>query len=158
MLSPELESLAKLAPIVQTVAFIVSVIFVWIQIRESNRLTRLANNRTSFQLASPYLLQMFQDRKLAELRLNGAKNYEALDEVDQFRYIELLFWWLILHDDIYYQYQNGLMDDKMYQGWDHELQEFIRENDLGVHWKKIIKPFFRPEFRQMIEEKLVAVE
>ena len=149
-----LQSLANIAVLVQTVAFIVSVCFVWLQIRESNRLARIANNRTSFQLSSPFLLEFIKDRSMTELRLRGAKDYEAMDEVDQFRYVQLLFWWLILHDDVYYQYQNGLMDDKMYQGWDHELQEFIRENHLGVHWEREIKPFFRPDFQDLIVQKL----
>ena len=66
----------------------------------------------------------------------------------------LLFWWLILQDDIYYQYQNGLIDDKMYQGWSHQLSEFIQENHLSVHWDRQIKPYFRPDFQALIEQNL----
>lgn len=154
MLAPTIELLAHIAVIVETVAFIVSVYFIWLQIRESNRLTRKANNRTSFELASPYLMQFVQDRAVAELRLQGARNYDALDEVDQYRYLLLLFWWLILQDDIYYQYQNGLIDTKMYQGWSHQLSQFIHENHLAVHWDSEIKPYFRPDFQALIEQKL----
>ena len=153
----DLQNLSAIANIIQTVAFILSVTFVWVQIRESNRLSRIANNRTSFQLSSPLLMQFIKDREMTELRIRGSRDYEALDEVDKFRYVQFLFWWLILHDDIYYQYQNGLMDDDTYQGWDHELKEFIRENHLGVHWEREMKPFFRADFQKVIEQKLQQV-
>ena len=155
MLPSTLETWADLAVIIQTVAFIVSVYFVWVQIREGNRLRRVANNRSSFQLSSPYLIRLFQDEKLSALYLNGAKNFETLDELEQFRYIQMMGWWLTLHDDVYYQHQNGLFDDNTYQGWDVELGEFVKFQRVDLYWDQL-KRFYRPDFQALIDQKLQA--
>ena len=154
MSSAELQALATIAGIIQTIFFILSVFFIWYQIREHNRLTRAANTQSLVALSSPFLLQLSQDRKLAELWVNGTKNYETMDEVEQFRYLQLLFWWLILHENIYYQYHNGLVDEKIYQGWKRELQEFIRAKRIDLFWNKDMKPFFRTEFQQAVEKMI----
>jgi hypothetical protein len=154
MSSTELQALTNIASLIQGIFFIISVFFIWYQIREHNRLTRAAMTQSLVELSSPFLIQLSQDQKLAELWVNGTKNYETMDEVEQFRYQQLLFWWLILHENIYYQYHNGLVDEKMYQGWKIELQEFLRAKQIGLFWDKDMKRFFRTEFRQAVEKMI----
>src|SRR5687767_10087993 len=119
-----LQVVASIVTIIQGIFFVISVFFIWYQIRERNRLTRAANNQALVELASPFLLQLSQDRYLAELWVNGTKNYDTMDAVDQFRYIQLLAWWLILHENAYFQYRSGLLDKKTYQSWEIQLQDF----------------------------------
>jgi hypothetical protein len=155
MASAELQALTSAATIIQTIFFVISVLFIWYQIREHNRLTRVANTQTLVALAAPFLMQLSQDRDMAELWVNGTKNYDKMDVVDQFRYIQLLAWWLIVHENIFYQYHSGLVDEKMYyQGWQIELQEFVRRVQIGMFWEKELKRFFRVEFQQQIEKMI----
>ncbi len=79
---------------------------------------------------------------MAELWVNGAKNYATMDEVDQFRYIQLLAWWLILQEDVFFQYHSGLLDKKSYQSWEVQLQDFVQRVRLGLFWEKEYKRFF----------------
>jgi len=148
----ELQFLANISIIIQGIFFIISVFFIWYQIREHNRLTRIANTQSLIEIASPFLMQLSQDQKLAELWVNGSKKFDTMDEVDKFRYQQLLFWWLILHENIYYQYHSGLVDERMYQGWQTELQEFIRAKRISLFWDRDMKRFFRAEFQQQVEE------
>ena len=152
MSSSDLQLLANISIIIQSLFFIISVFFIWYQIREHNRLTRTANTQSLVELSSPFLLQLSQDRDLAELWVHGTKNFDTMDEVERFRYQQLLFWWLILHENIYYQYHSGLVDEQMYQGWQTELQAFIRDKRIDLFWDRDMKRFFRAEFQQRIEE------
>ena len=154
MSSAELQDLASMATLIQTLFFIISVFFIGYQIREHNRITRAASTQSLVEFSSPFLLQLSQDRNLAELWVNGTKNYETLDAVDQFRYMQLLFWWLILHENIFYQYHSGLVDQQLYQGWQVELRAFIQEKRLGLFWDKEMKLFFRTEFQQVVENMI----
>jgi len=154
MSSAELQALASIATLIQTVFFIISVFFVGYQIREHNRLTRTANTQSLVALASPFLLQLSQDRNLADLWVNGTKNYATLDAVDRFRYKQLLFWWLNLHENIFYQYHSGLVDQQMYQGWQVELRAFIQDKQLSLFWDQEMKHFFRTRFRQVVESMI----
>lgn len=152
--STDLQALANIVSIVQGVFVIISVFFIWYQIRDRNRLSRAAITQSLVELSSPFLIQLSQDRKLAELWVNGSRNYDTMDEVERFRYQQLLFWWLILHENIYYQHHNGLVDEQLYQGWQIELQEFIRAKQLGLFWDKDMRRFFRTEFRQAVEQTI----
>jgi len=148
----DLQFLTNISIILQGIFFIISVFFIWYQIREHNRLSRIANTQSLIEIASPFLMQLSQDQKLADLWVNGSKRFDAMDEVDRFRYQQMLFWWLILHENIYYQYHSGLVDEQMYQGWQTELQEFIRAKRIGLFWDRDMKRFFRAEFQQQVEE------
>lgn len=153
MTPTSLQTIASIANVIQALFFVISVFFIWYQIREHNRLSRAASTQSLTGLSFPFLLQLSQDRKLAELWLEGAKNYKKLDTVDQFRYKQLLFWWLILHENIFYQYHGGLVDQQIYEGWQVELSAFIREKRLEMLWHEI-KPYFRTEFRLLVDKQV----
>jgi hypothetical protein len=150
----ELQVLVSIVTIIQGIFFVISVFFIWYQIRQQNRLTRAAHTQSLVEMASPFLLQLSQDRKLADLWVNGTRNYETMDEVDRFRYLQLLLWWLIHHENIYYQYHSCLVDEILYQGWQTELQAFIRAKRVQLFWNQDMKRFFRTEFRQDVEKLL----
>ncbi|MGH7711980.1 MAG: hypothetical protein ACREOG_11890 [Gemmatimonadaceae bacterium] len=53
-----------------------------------------------------------------------------------------------------YQHHNRLVDERLYQGWQIELQEFIRAKQIGLFWDTDMKRFFRTEFRQAVERMI----
>lgn len=152
----DLQFWESIANILEAIFLIISVVFIWLQIRERNRLTRIANKHTFFELTSPFMMQLAQDRNLAELWFNGIKGYESMDEVDQFRYHQLLFWLLNFYDDMYYQKQSGLMDDQMSHGWETEMRHFLHDHQVKRFWTTDMKSFFRPDFQQLVEQKLAS--
>jgi hypothetical protein len=156
MSSETLQNIASIVGIVEAIFFIISVFFIWLQIRERNRLTRVANTQALVELTSPYLTLLAQDREAAGLWVNGAKNYDTMDEVDRFRYIQLLAGWLIIHENVFYQHQNGLLDQKIYQSWEVQLQDFIRQRKIGLLWEKEFKAFFQTDFQKQVEGILAA--
>lgn len=151
MSSNELQSLTNITTIIQSIFFIISVFFIAFQIREQNKLTRAANTHALVQVSAPFSLQLSQDRNLAELWLNGTKNYDKLDEVEQFRYTQLLAWWLTHHENAFHQYRKGLLDKAIYKAWEVDLEYFVRRVQLGLFWEKDHKRFFQPEFQQEVE-------
>jgi hypothetical protein len=154
MSSETLQNLASIVGIVEAVFFIISVLFIWIQIRESNRLARSANLQALSDLTSPIFFQLGQDRQTAEIWVKGSTAFATLDEVDQFRYIQLISGWLIIHENMFYQYHNGLLDRSIYQSWEVQLEDFVKRMNLSIHWEKEFKPFFMTEFGDEVERIL----
>jgi hypothetical protein len=74
---------ANIAIIVQGVVIIVSLGFVFYQLRENARLTRAANTQKLVELTSPFALQLMQDRSTAELWVHGAHMWDTMDHVDR---------------------------------------------------------------------------
>src|SRR5258708_36123669 len=96
----DLQTLVSIAPLIQTLVFIISVFFVGYQIRENTRVTRAAKTQSLVELSSPFLLQLSQDRNMADLLVNVTKHYEMLETWDQFRKLQLLRCWLLRHENV----------------------------------------------------------
>src|SRR5260370_607989 len=97
---------ANIAIIVQGVVIIVSLGFVFYQLRENARLTRAANTQKLVELTSPFALQLMQDRSTAELWVRGAHTWDTMDRVDIERYTNLVSGWLIFYANINYHTRN----------------------------------------------------
>src|SRR5207244_3281848 len=103
------------------------------------------NTQTLVQLSSPFHMGLVQDREMARLYVQGAQTFSAMDEVDRYRYRTLLIWWLIFHENAYYQWQMGLLDNHSYKPWAGDLKVFVQQQDLGTHWQGM-KDVFQDEF------------
>jgi hypothetical protein len=141
---------ANIATIVQGVFVIVSIGFVLYQLRESTRLTRAANTEKLVELTSPFHLQLVQDEETARLWVQGAKEFDAMNKVDQQRYHGLLMFWLVFHQNIYHQHKHKLLDDDTFKAWTNDLKSFIQSQDLKQRWPEM-KEFHEPSFVKYID-------
>jgi hypothetical protein len=151
----DLEDWASIAVIAEAVLVAVSVILIYLELRRSNELAKAANMHALVELSSPFNLQLVQNRQMAELWFAGADQFDTMDRIDQKRYRELLTWWLILHENIYYQYDKRLVDRDAYLAWDRDLKSFVRKQNLGRHWNTI-KGAYLPEFATHVDELIQA--
>jgi hypothetical protein len=156
----ELHDLVDVSQVVGGAALFVSVLFLFFELRTNNRLTRAANNQALVGLSSPFHLTLIQDRGMAALAATGAERYHEMDEVDQYRYRSLLSWWLILYENIYYQWRRKLLDTRSFKPWANELRVFIRQQNLGAHWppmKGLFQDQFADYLQGLIEEEVGPV-
>lgn len=150
-----LNKLASIATIVEAVFVVISVYFIWRELHENTNITKAANTKSLVELSSPFNIQLIQDRKMAELWVNGAKKFAEMDEVDKYRYKSLLIWWLILHENIYSQHKNKLLDCGVYTAWQNDLAQFVKTKNLWQHWdemKDVYHPGFAKQVTQLIEK------
>ena len=146
-----LDMLANAATVVEAAFVVISVFFIWREIRQSNKLTKAANVQALTELSSPFNMQLIQDRQMAEFWYKGASQFDKMDEIDQRRYMELLIWWLILHENVYYQYAKGLIDKDFYAGWSYDLEKFVKLQNLGRHWESM-RISYQAEFAEHVSE------
>lgn len=147
-----------IAAIVQTLVVVVSLYFIWRQVKEQTKLAtqqtdlaRVANVQSLVNLSSPYNLQLITDPNMARLWVEGAEKFETYDEVDRFRYRQLLIWWLILHENVFYQRQKNLLDADIYKAWSWDLKFFIEKHRLDHHWTEL-EAAFQSEFCKHVEK------
>jgi hypothetical protein len=130
---------------------VISVVFIWHEIRQGNKLTKAANVQALTELSSPFNMQLIQDRQLAEFWYKGANQFDTMDETNQQRYTGLVTWWLILHENIYYQYTKGLIDEDFYAGWSRDLEIFVKMHNLGRHWESM-RNYYQDAFAKHVNE------
>jgi hypothetical protein len=146
---------ASIAIIVQGALFIVSIAFVWIQLRENTKLVRAANTQTLVELSSPFYFQLAQDRGLTEIWRKGTERLDELDDIDRERYFCLLTWWLMLHENIYHQWKRKLVDEDTYISWTRDLEYFARRQRLGNHWSRLSN-YFEVSFAEHVTSIIVS--
>jgi len=149
-----LSDLASIAIIVQGFLFVVSIGLVWYQLRENTKLVRTANTQKLVELFTPFNLQLAQDRALTELWRQATQRFEELDEIDRERYFNLLTWWLMLHENIYHQWRNKLIDEDTYRSWTRDLEYFARRQQLGNHWAQL-NSYFEASFAEHVTAIIV---
>jgi hypothetical protein len=144
---------ANIALVVAAIAAIASVLLLSRELRENNKLTRAANTQVLVELSSPFYLGIIRDRHMAEICLRGRNDYDGMDDVDRYRYKNLLTWWLIFHENIYYQFRNGLLDRHSYKPWEQDLRSFALQQDLRHHWDTM-RELFQDEFSRHVGQLL----
>ncbi len=116
-----LSDLASIAIIVQGILFVVSIVLVWYQLRENTKLVRAANTQKLVELSVPFNLRLAQD----------------------------LTWWLTLHENIYHQWRNKLIDEETFSSWTRDLEFYVKRQQLGNHWPDL-NSFFESSFAQHV--------
>src|SRR5262245_3998196 len=147
-----------IATIVQSAVVIVSLILIWRQtqlhtkqLNLQTELAKAANTQALVGLSSPFNISLIQDPQLAKLWIEGAEEFESYGNLDKFRYENLLFWWLILHENVYYQKHKGLLDEVIYSAWEYDLRHFIERQNLPPHWNGL-KNLFQREFIEHVDQ------
>jgi len=151
------EEWTALATVAQAIFLPASLLFVWHQLRQQVRLTRAANTQSLVELSSPFNLELIKDRRFAELWVKGASSFKGMDEVDQYRFKSLVIWWLILHENIYYQRQQDLIENSIYAAWSRDLAHFSVVVDLKTHWPNL-KATFQNEFVTHVDSLLMKTD
>lgn len=142
---------ANVATVVEAFVVIVSVVFIWIQLRRQTELTKAANNQALVEIWSPFNLQLIQNEDLMRLWLNGAQNLKEADPLKRRQYQSLLIWYLLFHENIFYQHKKGLLDEVVYKTWKNSLEDFVKEHQLGLQWESL-GDICQVEFRNHIAE------
>jgi hypothetical protein len=148
-----LEKIAAIAAIAESLFVVVSVVLIVVQLQRQTELARAANFQSTFELSSPFNLELIRDRDFARLWLQGP---DAADPVDVFRHESLITWWLLLHENIYFQWKRGLLDNEAYLPWDRDLLDFMERTNLYRTWPKI-RGFYQEGFASHIEGALAGV-
>jgi hypothetical protein len=145
------ELLVDISQIAGSLALVITVIILLRELRENNRLARAANTQALVSISTPFHLAMIQDRSIAELYLMPSKQLAERDEVDRWRHRALVIWWLIFHENVYYQWRQNLLDTRIFEPWARDLKSFVVSQELHVLWPDISK-LFQSEFAAYVAE------
>jgi hypothetical protein len=125
-------------------------ILIW-QVWKQSKLTRAANAQSLVEIASPFHLALVQDATVAELWRSGASKFSEMEPVQQERYMGLLTWWIMLHENIHNQWQEDLIDEAVYKSWQRDLEYFIaRHHVMAERWPKL-REFYETAFADHVD-------
>ena len=87
---------------------------------------------------------------MADRWKHGASKYSEMDPVLQERYVNMLIWWVLLHENIYHQWRQDLIDKEVYNSWQRDLEYFVLKHRIAERWPSL-KEFYHVAFAQHVD-------
>jgi hypothetical protein len=135
----KLDDWADVSQIAQAILVIVSLCFIVYQVRASYKLARASNTQSLTAHAASFNSLLIEHPEVANLWYSYGKNLSIA--VDTYRYREMLCQWLIFHENIYHQWESGLLDKEVYDSWVEDLKKTIECHNLDVIGHDLKKTF-----------------
>ena len=142
----DLARIVALAEILGTIAVVVSLIYVAIQIRQNTHTTKLATGQNLSRDYREAIAPLYSDPHLAKIYLSGMNGIQSLTNEDRFRaYVFTQCYYRTL-ENAYYQYQNGAVDDYVWEAFISNMQ-FSKDTAIQKAFWRDRQHIFSEEFR-----------
>ena len=150
----DLAFFANLAEIVGTVAIVISLIYVGIQVNDSTRAVRSSTANETTSAISAWYSDIGNNQQSAELFAKGLVDPESLSSGELAQYMYLAHGIILQFQAAYYLSEEGTLD--------LELRKSITNNLAGVrelpgfllYWSQR-GSLFKPSFREFVDDVLV---
>jgi len=152
--------------IVGVIAVVASLIFVGLQLKQTQQIALAGQYQERSAMAMEYWIGVAQDEDV--VRGIGQRfmtelgplddSYDQLTHVQfgkQFIYTRMTFTAL---DNHHFQYSAGFYDEATWQSFRAQLQSFISTNNMAKLLLRRSGGFFRADFRELCEEILASAE
>jgi hypothetical protein len=148
-----LENGAQVAEIAGVVIGIISLWFVYAELRHHTRVSMAANSQALVELTQPVNLELAKDRNLAALWNKGLGDYGSLSPEEKPRYKRIWIMYLNVLENAYYQHEERLIEERFYATWDQDLER--NGEALSAVWPELNK-LFSPDFAKHVDTRLGA--
>jgi hypothetical protein len=138
------------AEVFGTIAVVVSLIYVAIQIRQNTRATKLATAQNLSQDFRGVLSPLYSDSEVSRIYLDAMADVEALDGHERFRAYVFTQGYLRTLENAYYQYANGAVDEYVWEGLRSNLQ-FSKGTSVHKAFWADRQHIFSQQFRSFYE-------
>ena len=151
----DLAFIVAIAEIVGTVAVVVSLVYVGVQVSQNTRSTNLATGQNLSHDLRETLAPIYSDSEFAELYLKGMKDVESLTGLERYRVYAYTQSTLRAFENVYYHYRNEAVDAYV---WDAFVayMKFIKGVDCAKAFWRDRQHIFSKDFRDFYNDLSAA--
>ena len=145
-----LPDLASVGSIVSGVAVLASLIYLNQQIRQNTKHSRALIQQGRSLGSSNYLVQQALDPSLTDVVVRGDEGDPTLDRMQAARYMYVTIAFFFLVEDLFYQHQDGLIDEERNAGTTNVLRLRLQSPGFRAAWSTM-RPQFGPVFMAFVD-------
>jgi hypothetical protein len=150
MKTKSLQNLALIAEIIGAIAVVISLIYVGIGVRQNTDAISASNHQALVAMDIEKTAWL-KDSEFAALYVQALKDVSQLSrtqEVQVGSFVSIIFntWELI-----YFNHNDGLMSDKVWEGWSAYYEQQLKTNNVFKWWWNKSKMGFTSEFRLYVD-------
>lgn len=151
-----LDWIEKWTSIFESVAVIVSVIYVAIQIKLNTKAVRSATYQNIISNIAAIEARISEDKELARVFRVGRRG-ERLEPDEQLRFNELMSSFFNFHENLHYQYRQHLLDEDLWKGWNENLSLYLSRPGCRAWWDGTAH-LYSKNFREYVDSLKLKVK
>jgi hypothetical protein len=119
------EAISAVSQLIGSVAVVISVLYLAVQLRSSTRVARVAAMDAAATALRDVTKPFMENAELARIWRTGLEHLDALSKEDQARFFHAAHQFLKALETIHYHYVYGLLDAQLWEGWRDLLQHYV---------------------------------
>ena len=151
----DLSLIVAIAEIIGTVAVVVSLIYVGVQVRQNTRSTKLATGQNLSHDLRETLAPIYSDSEFSKIYLDGMKDIESLSGPERYRVYAYTQSALRAFENVYYHYRNGAVDAYVWEAF-VAYMKFIKGVDSAEAFWRDRQHIFSKDFQDFYNDLSAA--
>jgi len=151
----KLKKYALIAEICGGLAVIIGLIFVGLELRQNTLMQRVTATQTLVVDYENAVDALGKDEQSACIYVRGNNNLDSLVGVDRYRYFVMWFHVLRAGEQLHYYSLEGMVDQRIWRGFQRQLDEVVRYRGVQEYWKSR-RDWYSDEFQEFIDEMMAA--
>ena len=145
------DAINAISQLISSIAVVVSVLYLAVQLRGSTRVARVAAMDTAAGALRDVTKPFMENAELGRVWRTGLENLDALSPEDQARFFHAAYQFMKALETIHYHYVYGLLDTQLWEGWRELLHHYV--GTPGIHFYLSRRgAVFSERFRKFIAE------
>ena len=140
-----LSDLANIGNLVSSVAVLLSVIYLALQVRQGARNQRSLMDRGRSEVVNDWL-QFIASPEIAPLVIRGNAGNVPLTPEEHQRYVWCVYPLLLHYEDSFYQHRDGMLGVAQYDSILRQMQDSARSAGIRMVWREV-RERFAEDFR-----------
>lgn len=141
---------SSLAELIGTLAIVVSLIYVGLQVRQNTAAIRASTSAAVYQLHQDLNLPFLENAELAELVLRASEQHGSLTTTDSLRYATLANLRFNLLESVYTHARRGTMEADLAAGWLATIAGIRCDRMMARYWESY-KLEYHARFRTTVD-------
>jgi len=144
------DAIGAIAEATAALGVVLSLVYVGRQIRQNSKIVVANAAKDVADTSREWFTYIIQDPALGKIFYEGAEDPNSLSEEDFLRFTTLMFTYFKHLESIHYQFEIGLLPEKLWKGWDHQTRRYIESPGIQMYWD-LRKNSFSDSFQKYVE-------
>ncbi len=137
------------------IAVLITLIYLSLQVRQSNVANRVASNQAINKKTSDYLKVLYQNDEVLDIWVRGRQSFKTLEDTDRLKFELMMYDGFGNFHEHWHQARAGVTDETQFVRVKTLIQLYFAQPGIVQAWRHISKHYgFDKDFNEFIEEQI----
>ena len=151
----KLKEYALIAEVIGGVAVLIGLVFVGMELRQNTLMQRVTATQALSVNYENAVDALGRDSETACIYVRGIKGLDYLNGIERYRFFVLWFHVLRAGEQLHYYSLEGMVDDRIWRGYERQLEEIFRYPGVQQYWE-IRKAWYSDEFQYFVKNLIAG--